>query len=205
MRPLHSIPVLLAVFLLAMVSGCARKKPVLVMPTQPPPPAAPSPAATPPLQAQQQPPQIGPQPSPTPQETPAPTETAQKPRNKPRHAGGKKPSPQVPAGEKNATETARNTRPRVIENENIPASTTPPAPNPKIAQEQASTEQLLQNTETALSGIKRQLSHNEQTMVAQIKDFIVQSRDASKKNDLLRAHNLAWKAHLLSDELVKRQ
>ena len=199
------MPVLLAVFLLALVSGCARKKPVLVMPTQPPPPAAPSPAATPPLQAQQQPPQTEPQPSPTPQETPAPTETAQKARNKPRHAGGKKPSPQVPAGEKNATETARNTRPRVIENKNIPASTAPPAPDPKIAQEQASTEQLLQNTETALSGIKRQLSHNEQTMVAQIKDFIVQSRDASKKNDLLRAHNLAWKAHLLSDELVKRQ
>jgi hypothetical protein len=41
-------------------------------------------------------------------------------------------------------------------------------------------------------------------MRAQTKEFIVQSRKATTENDLVRAHNLAVKARLLSDELVKQ-
>ena len=40
-------------------------------------------------------------------------------------------------------------------------------------------------------------------MVAQIKDYMAQSRKATKDSDTVRAHNLALKARLLSDELVK--
>ena len=68
----------------------------------------------------------------------------------------------------------------------------------------ASTGQLLDSTDTNLRNItKRQLSTDEQSIVAQIHDYITQSRQATKDGDLLRAHNLALKAHLLSDDLAK--
>jgi len=65
------------------------------------------------------------------------------------------------------------------------------------------TEQLLQSTQTNLNSINRPLSPDEQAMVAQIKEYMTQSRDATKSSDNVRAHNLALKARLLSDELVK--
>lgn len=40
-------------------------------------------------------------------------------------------------------------------------------------------------------------------MLNQIRDYMNQSRQAIAENDLDRAHNLAMKAHLLCDELVK--
>jgi hypothetical protein len=68
----------------------------------------------------------------------------------------------------------------------------------------ASTDQLLDSTDTNLRSItKRQLSTDEQSIVAQIHDYITQSRQATKDGDLVRAHNLALKAHLLSDDLAK--
>jgi hypothetical protein len=41
-------------------------------------------------------------------------------------------------------------------------------------------------------------------MVAQIKTYIDQSRKATSDNDFERAYNLANKARLLSDALVKK-
>jgi hypothetical protein len=65
------------------------------------------------------------------------------------------------------------------------------------------TEQLLQSTQANLNSINRPLSPEEQAMVAQIKDYMAQSRKATADADHVRAHNLALKARLLSDELVK--
>ena len=42
-------------------------------------------------------------------------------------------------------------------------------------------------------------------MLAQIREFITQSRKATTENDPERAHNLAVKARVLSDELVKQR
>jgi hypothetical protein len=42
-------------------------------------------------------------------------------------------------------------------------------------------------------------------MRAQIREFIKQSRNATTENDPARAHTLAVKARLLSDELVKQR
>lgn len=42
-------------------------------------------------------------------------------------------------------------------------------------------------------------------MRAQIKEFISQSRKATTENDPARAHTLAVKARLLSDDLVKQR
>jgi hypothetical protein len=195
------MPVLLAVIILALVSGCARKKPVLVMPQQPPPATAPTPEPTP-AEAQTQTPaaqsEATPQPSPSPEPaTPAPEQATTGKTHAKRHV--KKPSPQVPSGDKN--EIARKT---VVENAPAPQPA-PTAPSPEVTQEQAANEQLLKNTEEAINGIKRQLSRDEQTMLAQIRDFITQSRKAAEQKDFTSAHNLALKAHVLSNELVRQR
>lgn len=64
--------------------------------------------------------------------------------------------------------------------------------------------QLNQSTEDNLRSINRTLTPAEQSVVEQIRSFIAQSQEAIADNDLVRAHNLALKAHLLSDELAHR-
>lgn len=69
---------------------------------------------------------------------------------------------------------------------------------------QSSTNQLTAATEENLKKIVgRQLSSSQQEMVTQIKQFMTQSKAAIAAGDPERGHNLALKAHLLSDELVK--
>ncbi len=69
---------------------------------------------------------------------------------------------------------------------------------------QSSTNQLTAATEENLKKIAgRQLSSSQQEMVTQIKQFMAQSKAAVAAGDLERGHNLAMKAQLLSEELVK--
>jgi hypothetical protein len=69
---------------------------------------------------------------------------------------------------------------------------------------QRSTEELTAATGENLKKVEgRQLNPNQQEMVNQIKQFMEQSKTAVAAGDLERGHNLALKAHLLSDELVK--
>ncbi|MGC1449239.1 MAG: hypothetical protein WA830_04300 [Candidatus Sulfotelmatobacter sp.] len=64
--------------------------------------------------------------------------------------------------------------------------------------------QMLGTTEANLKKIAgRQLSSNEQDMVNQTRQFMAQSKAAFDAGDLERARTLAWKAQLLSEELVK--
>jgi outer membrane biosynthesis protein TonB len=199
MKTLRLNPVVVGLLLLlTMAVGCEHKKPVLVMPQQPPPTATPQATPTP-VEAEAQPAQQPPeaQPSPTPAEQP---KTAEK--NKPkhtRHAAAKKP------GEK--PEVAHNTPPKKV----IPAEPAPtpqqisPGPTSDGGNSQTSTDQLLQGAEANLNGITRQLSKDEEAMRAQIREFIKQSRTATTENDPARAHTLAVKARLLSDELIKQR
>jgi hypothetical protein len=62
--------------------------------------------------------------------------------------------------------------------------------------------QLNQSTEDNLRSITRALNSTEKGVVEQIRTYITQSQEAIADNDLVRAHNLALKAHLLSDELA---
>jgi hypothetical protein len=63
---------------------------------------------------------------------------------------------------------------------------------------------MLGSTEANLKKIAgRQLTPNQQEMVNQIHQFIDQSKTAVDAGDLDRARTLAWKAQLLSEELVK--
>jgi hypothetical protein len=64
--------------------------------------------------------------------------------------------------------------------------------------------QMLAATEANLKKIAGQpLSSNQQDMVNQIHQFMEHSKDAVGDGDLERVRTLAWKAQLLSDELVK--
>jgi len=205
MRPLRLKSAAIALTLLLGISlGCQHKKPVLVVPQQPPPTAAapqPSPTPEPAAQAADQP--LAPTPTPTPAEQPKTSEKT-KP-NHGRHAAAKKPSPA-------SGEVAKNTPPKrsVIpaDKTNPPTSIGQISPGPTpadAAHSQTSTDQLLQDAEANLNSITRQLSKEEEAMRTQIKEFIKQSHDATDQNDPARAHNLAVKARLLSDDLVKQR
>jgi hypothetical protein len=80
--------------------------------------------------------------------------------------------------------------------------------SPKLSDDQASrkrdtTNDLLTATDAKLKEASgRQLSPAQQDTVAQIRSYVQQAKAATTEGDLDRAHNLAFKAHLLSDELA---
>ncbi len=74
----------------------------------------------------------------------------------------------------------------------------------QASQQRATTDQLNASTEENLKKIAdRQLAPSQQEIVTQIQQFVEQSKQAVAAGDLERAHNLALKARLLSDELLK--
>jgi hypothetical protein len=80
---------------------------------------------------------------------------------------------------------------------------------PSLTEEQASHQrqtatQLLASTDANLKKISsRQLNASQQDIVKQIHIYMGQAKAAEDAGDPQRAHNLAFKAHLLSDELLK--
>ena len=193
MKPLRlNAAAVVLVLLLGISLGCEHKKPVLVMPQQPPATAAPQPTPTPEPAAQAADQPLAPVPAPTPAEQPKPEEKT-KP-NHGRHAAAKKPPKTVVQAEKTETPSAAS------------IGQISPGPTPADAtHSQTSTDQLLQGAEANLNSITRQLSKDEEAMRTQIKEFINQSHKATTENDPARARNLAVKARLLSDDLVKQR
>jgi len=64
--------------------------------------------------------------------------------------------------------------------------------------------QMLAATEANLKKLSgQQLNSNQQDMLTQIRQFMEQSKAAVNDGDVERARTLAWKAQVLSDELVK--
>ncbi|HMF90823.1 MAG TPA: hypothetical protein VKL40_09280 [Candidatus Angelobacter sp.] len=206
---------LLAVFLL---SGCEKKKPVSPSPqVQAPAPAEATPAGEETQQAQAPRPPVQGTPPPDPgqvqtpeekagaqPETPPTDEDASKTKAKPGRSSNTKKAP-------SPSTTARNSPPKIVVKPDgagpsaTPGLISPSPPSGDVSHDQANTEQLLQSSESNLNNIKRQLSSDEQAIVTQIRDYMSQSRQAIKDNDLVRARNLALKAHLLSDDLAKRR
>lgn len=207
MKPLRLNIVILAFGFALAIAGCAHKKPVLVAPQQIPtaaPEATPTPEAAQPsdnAQTQQnaQAPQDA-QAQPTPQDQ-TKAQTAQTDKSKP-----KKPSPRK-TGDK--VEVAKNgTRKTIVKADktdpNPPAGPIVPATSAdSAAHNQAATDELLKNAQANLNAINRQLSKEEEGKRSQVLEFISQSQKATTDNDPSRAYNLALKARLLSDELVK--
>ena len=81
-----------------------------------------------------------------------------------------------------------------------------PGMNDQQAQHQRDTvNQLLATTDANLKKISgRQLTSAQQGMLDQINTYVRQSKAASDTGDLSRAHTLAFKAHLLSDDLARK-
>lgn len=195
----------LVVFGLASVllvsTGCAKKKPQLPAqakaaadPIAMPLPDEISETAPPPPPAQPQP------------EPPAPEVTVAKPPK--RHGGKKKITTTAPPASLQAA------NPPATDVSNTVAMARPPeiTPDPAIAadvsnaqllHQKQSTAQLLDETEKTIGGLKG-LSHDQEEMVTQIRSIVNQSRKATSDGDFERAYNLATKAHLLSDALVKK-
>jgi hypothetical protein len=74
----------------------------------------------------------------------------------------------------------------------------------QTSQEADTAKQMLGTTEANLKQIAgKQLSSAQQEMVTQIRQFMAQSKAAATDGDLDRARTLAWKAQVLSQELIK--
>ncbi len=74
----------------------------------------------------------------------------------------------------------------------------------QASQQRFTTDQLAQATDANLKKITElSLTPSQQEIVGQIKQFMEKSKAAVAAGDLERGHNLAMKAHLLSDELLK--
>ena len=77
------------------------------------------------------------------------------------------------------------------------------SPGPETTQKRQSTNQMLVDTEENLKKFaSSQLTSDQQTSVSQIRQFVTQSKSALAAADYERAHTLAWKAKVLSDDLV---
>lgn len=195
----------LTLIAITLLAGCKKKKPLL------PPPRAQAPTITQPL-----PEEIPPatEPPPEVEQPPEPPQPEQKPKLKPRrNARGRKPAekpaPPAPAPAPAPPATAQQP-PRTVVQE---GGTSQPKQSGELtasithdsAQHQRmTTAQLLDSTEFNLKSISRALTGDEQAMVSHIRSFEQQSRAATAEGDVERAYNLALKAHLLSDELIKR-
>ncbi|HEV2732285.1 MAG TPA: hypothetical protein VGV15_19815 [Terriglobales bacterium] len=166
-------------------------------------------------------------------QTPSPPPTTnEKPQNPPAEPGKTKPAESGPpaekqssGGKKAAAESGRkcqapssgsassgpessSPKTRVVRR----GSTTEPTIqfSPGLTQGQAaaqrqSTTQLLAGAEANLKKISnRQLVPSQQESVNQIRKYMEQAKTADTSGDLQRAHNLAFKARLLSDELLRK-
>ena len=74
----------------------------------------------------------------------------------------------------------------------------------KLQQQREETARMIDSTENALKGINRSLSEDEKSVKSQIESFLQQSRKATVDGDYERAYNLAKKAQLLAEALVKK-
>lgn len=185
-----------ALILLSLLSGCKKKKVVIPQPqeqaptiSQPPPPEQPAPQPQPPAE------------QPKVEEKPA---TAPKAKPTPKKKRAKKAVPAKPAEPARPTEASKSKT--VVEEggSNPPDQLSAKLPQNQTVQQRKSTAQLQQETENNLRSITRTLTADEQAMVQHIRSYVQQSRAAESDGDTERAYNLAMKARLLSDELVKR-
>jgi hypothetical protein len=85
-----------------------------------------------------------------------------------------------------------------------PSAVLAPGPTTRSSSSRQMTADLLSATDANLKeASSRPLTANQEETVNQIKVFMEQANDAVKAGDLDRGHNLAMKARLLSDDLVK--
>lgn len=152
------------------------------------PPAQSAPSAPPPTETAPAPPSAEPQ-----TQTPSPAAT---------------PATSVPKAKKKPVRKAPASGHKVVVR-NGGAKDVSPQLAPGMSKEQElhsreTTHQLLAATDANMKSVAgRQLTPAQEGLLDQIHTYMKQSKEASDSGDLTRAHTLADKAHLLSDELRK--
>jgi outer membrane biosynthesis protein TonB len=198
-RVLRATGMLLLGASVALTPACKKKKPNI-------PPASTAPTITVPETKPETPPPTTTAPTttePAPSTAPAESTTTTTPttKPKPKHHATHKPKPAAPPAQPSQQQSAKNNASTTSGGEAMTIS--PDLPKDELDSQKRATEQMLQNAETNLRKLNRQLSDGEQNMARQVRNYITQSRLATQDGDLERAHNLAVKAQLLSSELVK--
>jgi len=186
-RPFISFLLLLVT--LVGLSACKKKKPVL------PPPQAQVPSIILPLPEPLPPPTATPEPN-RPQPANLPAAEDKPPVKKHPHVAKK---PQQPPTTAQTTPSQPPPQQRPSEDTQLTATNNPQ----EALHQQLNTTQLLDTTENNLKTLNRSLSTDEQAMIQHIRSYMQQSRTALDEKDFERAYNLAYKARLLSDELIK--
>jgi outer membrane biosynthesis protein TonB len=203
MKLLRATAVVLLAMTTAFSSACKKKKPNIPAASTPPtvtvPETKPTQPANPPATTTTTPPE----PTPTTSGT-ATTTTTTPPKPKPKKKVAHKPKPQAPPAQPTQQQqSAKNTASGSATGNGEGMTISPDLPKDEVVSQKRATEQMLQNAETNLRTLTRQLSDGEQSMARQVRNYITQSRLATQDGDLERAHNLAVKAQLLSSELTK--
>jgi len=189
---------------LLLEAGCNKKKPQL--PSQA---KAPVDAVAVPLSnelSEEMPP-------PPPPAPPPPAPKAEEPKPQPARHRKRKPS-QPPATTQSSPANPPASGNTTLATAHLPANPANEAPpdtaiaadvnSAQLVQQKQTTAQLLEATEKTLGGLPHGLSHDQEEMVMQIRTYVTQSRKATTDGDFERAYNLATKAHLLCDALVKK-
>jgi len=115
------------------------------------------------------------------------------------------PSAQAPAPAASETTTASIHPPPSPAEAAAAVAIGPDVSSAEAARDRKSTTQLLDATDNDLKRVdSKSLTADQQAMVTQIKTYIAQSRKALAEGDYERASNLAKKAQLLTDELMKK-
>ena len=185
--------------------GCEKKKKSLPAKTQAPTVAVVLPDELQLAEAPEEPS------TPTVQVTPPPTPPKTKPKKPAKNppSNAKKTSPPVtPPSQPSPTSTqtvASLHPPKSAEADTGTASALVAAvPNAQVLQQKEDTARMVDTTENSLKGLTRSLSDEEKSMRTQIQSYLQQSRKATTDGDYERAFNLAKKAQLLAEALVKK-
>jgi hypothetical protein len=160
------------------------------------PPASAQPQAEPASPSQQTPPQeVPPAAKPPDTSNPPPSDTPGRPRLTRKKKAGKKPTTASQSGKV----VVRNGGAR-----DNSAQISPAINDEQARHQRENTNQLLATTDANLKKVAaRQLTPAQQSTLDQIHAYVRQAKAASDSGDLPRAHTLAYKAHLLSDELAR--
>ncbi len=199
--------------LLLLTQACNKKKPVLVQQAHAPTiiaetlpdeiPEKPETEITevaPPRNTQQQQQQKTTKPK-----KPARTQTAKKTTPASTPASTPPPSAPSPAATNNQQQVAALRPPHNGSPENATDMAIVAAvPSQQASQQKEEAAHMVDATENALKNISRSLSDDEKAMRMQIQSYIQQSRKATADGDYERAYNLAKKAQLLADALIKK-
>jgi hypothetical protein len=191
--------------------GCEKKKPQL--PAQATAPAETVSTPLPSEISETVPPPAPPAPKPTQPEHQTASATPPKHRTKKKVTTTPPATASVAATTPPATTPANNSGNATVAMAHPPPNpATESVPDPAIAadmtsaqltRQKQSTAQLLDETEKSI-GVLKGLSHDDEETLAQIRSYVSQSRKATSDGDFERAYNLATKAHLLSDALIKK-